>query len=415
MDKKDKKERIIIPIICLLMSIGLWFYVSNVENTIRTYDLKKVPVELLNTDTLRDSNLVLAPNQEFYVDLKLEGSSQIYKIAKEDFKITVDIGEYVLKKGENKMAVNIVSAPSDVILKNKSNLYVVINLEQISEKTMDITSELEITSESGYFISPVEINPKDVKVSGAQSIVDRIDAVVIRGQIKDATENIVTSYPIIVVDAAGKEVEGVDLNIKNVEVVIKVSKGKSVPLKVNTIGDLPAGINLKSIEPLRKTIEIIGAKEFLDNVVEIETEPIDLSTIKENTEISVRVIRPNGINTLYGEEFINVKVNITKMISKELEIKYTVKGLEEGWIFTPQKDTVTVKVTAYEDKIDTITAENIKADFNIESFKEEGLFEGTPVITLIGLDSNVSVIPTEKISFKIEKKVTPPVVETPRT
>ena len=415
MDKKDKRERIIIPIICLLMSIGLWFYVSNVENTIRTYDLKKVPVELLNTDTLRDSNLVLAPNQEFYVDLKLEGSSQIYKIAKEDFKITVDIGEYVLKKGENKMSVNIVSAPSDVILKNKSNLYVVINLEQISEKTMDITSELEITSESGYFISPVEINPKDVKVSGAQSIVDRIDAVVIRGQIKDATENIVTSYPIIVVDAAGKEVQGVDLSIRDVEVVIKVSKGKSVPLKVNTIGDLPDGINLKSIEPSRKTIEIIGAKEFLDNVVEIETEPIDLSTIKENTEISVRVIRPNGINTLYGEEFINVKVSITKMISKELEIKYTVKGLEEGWIFTPQKDTVTVKVTAYEDNIDTITVENIKADFNIESFKEEGLFEGTPVITLIGLDSNVSVIPTEKISFKIEKKGTPPVVETPRT
>lgn len=411
MDKKDKREKIIIPIICLLMSIGLWFYVSNVENTVRTYDLKKVPVELLNTDTLRDSNLALTPNQEFYVDLKLEGSSQIYKIEKEDFKITVDIGEYVLKKGENKMSVNIVSAPSDVVLKNKNNLYVVINLEQISEKTINITSQLEITSENGYFISPVEIKPTDVKVSGAQSIVDRVEAVVIRGEINDVTENIVGSYPIVAVDAAGKEVQGVDLSSREVEVVIKVSKGKSVPLKVNTIGNLPSGIKLNSIEPLLKTIEIVGAKEFLDNVVEIQTEPIDLSTINENKEISVRIITPNGINTLYGEEFINVKVSVIKMISKELEVKYTVKGLEEEWIFTPQKDTVTVKVTAYEDNIDTITAENIKAELNIESFKEEGAFEGTPVITLLGLDSNVSVIPTEKISFKIEKKVSSSVAE----
>ena len=146
MDNNDKKEKIIVPIICLLMSIGLWFYVSNVENTIRKYDLSKVPVEVLNFDVLKDSKLILSPNQEFYVDLKLEGSNEIYKIKKEDFKITIDLNEYALKKGENKIPVRIVNSPIGMTIKNTNNLNIVINLEEISEKTMEVKSEMSVSA-----------------------------------------------------------------------------------------------------------------------------------------------------------------------------------------------------------------------------------------------------------------------------
>ena len=413
MDKKDKKERVIISIICLLMSIGLWFYVSNVENTIRTYDLKKVPVELLNTESLVDSNLALTPNQEIHVDLKLEGSSQVYNIDKEDFKITVDISEYALKKGENKMSVNIVDAPSDVLIKNKNNLHVIINLEEISEKTMKITSQLEVTSQNGYFISPVEINPKEVKIRGPESLINKVEDLVIRGEVKDIVGNIVGEYPIIPVDAAGKEVEGIELQNENADVVIKVSKGKSVPLKINTIGELSVGLKLESIESSLKSIEIVGSEEVLDKIDELQTTPVDLSQVTDDEEINVGVIVPDGVTILQEEEFTTVKINVNKMISKEIEVKYTLKGLSEGLTITPIKDTITVNVTAYEDKIDTITAENIKAELNVESFKEEGTFEAVPIITLVGLDSSISVDTTEKVNFKIEKIESTPVVEVP--
>lgn len=413
MDKKDKKERVIISIICLLMSIGLWFYVSNVENTIRTYDLKKVPVELLNTESLRGSNLALTPNQEIHVDLKLEGSSQIYRVDREDFKITVDISEYALKKGENKISVNIVEAPSDILIKNKNNLHIVINLEEISEKTMEITSQLEVTSQSRYFISPVEINPKEIKIRGAESLINRVESVVIRGEIKNIEENVVGVYPIIPVDASGKEVEGIELQSENADVVIKVSEGKSVPLKINTIGELGTGLKLQSIESSLKRIEIVGSKEVLDKIDEIQTTPVDLSQVKDDEEINVGIIVPDGVTILQAEEFTTIKINVIKMISKEFEVKYTLKGISEGLTIKPIKDTVTVKVTAYEDKINTIKAENIKAELNVESFKEEGTFEAVPIITLVGLDGTVSVNTTENVEFKIEKIETTPVVQVP--
>lgn len=413
MDNKDKKERIIIPIICLLMSIGLWFYVSNVENTIRKYDLNKVPVELLNVDSLEKSKLALTPNQEFYVNLKLEGSNEIYKVKRDDFKITVDISEYALKKGENRMSVNIVESPANITIKNNNNLNIVINLEEISEKTMEVVSEIVVAEKSGYFVSPIEINPGEVKITGAESLVNKVNSLVIRGEVNDATEDLVVSYPIIAVDSAGKEVEGVELESKYADVVIKVSKGKSIPIKINTIGDLPLDLKLKSIEGSRKTSEIIGPKELLDQIVELQTESIDLSQIKDNEEINVGIIVPDGVNILQGEEFITVKVNVIKMISKELEIKFTVKGLAEGLKITHEKNTIKVKVTAFEDQIEAITTDNIKAELNVESFKEEGTFEETPIITLVGLDNTISATATEKVSFKITKDVEPPIVEEP--
>ena len=404
MDKKDKKERIVVLIICLLMSIGLWFYVSNVENTVRKYDLNKVPVELLNVESLKDAKLALTPNQQFYVNLKLEGTSQIYKVKKEDFKITVDISEYALKKGENKMSVNIIEAPTNVTIKNNSNLNIIINLEEILDKTMEIVPEIDVTSTGEYFVSPVEIKPKEVKITGAESLVNRVEKVVVRGEAKGVTEDVIASYPIIPVDIAGKEVEGIELQSEYADVVIRVSKGRNIPVKINTIGELQSDLKLKSIEASRKTVEIIGPKEILDQIVEIKTEVVDLSKIKDNEEINIGFIVPDGVNILNGQEFVTVKVNVTKMISKDFEVDFKLQGLKNGLIITPVKNTVNVKVTAFEDQMDTVTVENIKAELNVESFKEEGTFEGTPIITLVGLDSTISVEPTEKIVFKITKE-----------
>lgn len=413
MDNKDKKERIIVPIICLLMSIGLWFYVSNVENTVRRYEMTNVAVELLNIESLKDSKLILSPNQQFSVNLKLEGSNEIYKMKREDFKITVDVSDYALKKGENRMAVNIVESPSNITIKNTNNLNIVINLEEISEKTISVKSEISVMAREGYFIADAEINPKEVKLTGAESLVDKVESVVVRGEVIDASEDIIDSYQLIPVDNTGKEVEGIELQNKYADVVIKVSKGRAIPLKINTLGELSSDLKLKSIEGSIKNIEIVGPSELLDQIVEIQTEPIDLSQIRDTTEINVGIILPSGVQVLQGNEFLTVKVNVIKLVSKDLEITFALKGVTEGVQITPVKSTVTVKVTAFEDQIDTVIAEKIKAELNVESFKEDGTFEETAIITLVGLDAGITVIPSEKISFTVKKEIIPPEVELP--
>ena len=67
MDSWKNKQKVIVQLVCILLSLCLWIYVTNIKNPIKSYELKNVPVEILNSNSLQDSGLALVPNQNFYV------------------------------------------------------------------------------------------------------------------------------------------------------------------------------------------------------------------------------------------------------------------------------------------------------------------------------------------------------------
>ena len=135
MDNWKTKQKIIVQIVSLFISIGLWLYVTNTENPIRTVEVSKVPVQLLNANDLSKQGMALVPNQSIYVDLKVEGYSQdVYKLNKDNFSIKIDLAEYALKLGDNSIPITIVDTPSNVTVKNTSNLVVTVKIEEIIEK-----------------------------------------------------------------------------------------------------------------------------------------------------------------------------------------------------------------------------------------------------------------------------------------
>ena len=154
MDNWKNKQKVIVQLVCVLLSFGLWIYVTNIENPIKSYELNKVPVEIKNSDNLKSSGLTLSPNQNFYVNLKIEGSSQdLFSIDKEDFKISVDLNELVLKKGENKVMVRIEEAPQDIKIKNSTGLTIRINTEEYKTKEVPVKSKINVISKSGYYVA----------------------------------------------------------------------------------------------------------------------------------------------------------------------------------------------------------------------------------------------------------------------
>ncbi|WP_195264761.1 MULTISPECIES: CdaR family protein [unclassified Clostridium] len=405
MDKKEK-SRLIIPVICLLLSIGLWVYVTNVENKIRTTEISKIPVELINTEALTSSKLALTPNQELYVTLKVEGNtSDINKIKKSDFKVQVDLSEYAWKKGENKVPVSIVDYPITVSIRNTNTLTVSVKIEDMVEKTMPITSNIKVTPRQGYFASEATIEPKEVKVTGAESVVSKVSNLVVSDNKEDVFENVVGSYDIKPLDENGNAVEGVLLSEKFANVEIRVSKGKSVKVNVVTTGKLPNGLKLKSMESNKKFVEILGPKEILDTISEVNSTPLDLSSVNESKDVSLGIVVPEGLRISQGEDYITVKVNVIRFATKDFNVKYSITGESEGVKITPTKDTIKVTISGYEDEIGNVTEENIKASIDVSSFKEDGSFEQEPKVTLQGLNENFSVVSVENVAFTVAKQV----------
>lgn len=403
MDNWKNKQKVIVQLVCVLLSFGLWIYVTNIENPIKSYELNKVPVEIKNSDNLKSSGLTLSPNQNFYVNLKIEGSSQdLFSIDKEDFKISVDLNELVLKKGENKVMVRIEEAPQDIKIKNSTGLTIRINTEEYKTKEVPVKSKINVISKSGYYVATPIFSPDIVLVSGPESLVDKVKSVVAEAEESNVVKTIIKNYTVIPVDDNYKEVIGVQLSQKWVEATIEINEGKTVPIKINVIGTIQNDLKLKSISSDTTEIGITGPKSILDSISEIGTENIDISQIKDNTSMEVKLKIPDGILIHNGQNNINVNILVEKKKTKEFTINYSIIGQQEGISIVPDKNNITIEVIGFEDDINNLTEANFSAQLDVSQYTKEGEYTKAPTVSLVGVN-NVTINKVEEIKLIVSK------------
>lgn len=405
MDNWKNKQKIIVQLVCLLLSLGLWIYVTNIENPIKSYELSRVPVEIKNADSLKDAGLALSPNQEFYVNLKIEGNSQdLFSVDKSDFTISVDLNEFVLKNGENKITVNIENSPSTVKIKNSNGLTITINTEAYSTKEVPVKSKINVISKSSYYVATPIFSPETIIVSGPESLVNKVTKVVAEGEESNAVKTIVKDYIVTPVDENDKEITGVELSQKWAEAIIEINEGKIVPIKINTTGTLPSGLRLKSISSTTTEIGITGPESALSSINEIGTETINLSEIKDSTNIDVALGIPDGILIHNGENSITVSIVVEKVQTKEFIIDYSMIGQQEGIAVVPDNNKVTITVSGFEDVLNSLTEANFTAELDVSEYIEEGEFSKVPTVNLVGVD-NVNIDNVSEIKLTVSKDI----------
>lgn len=403
MDNWKNKQKVIVQLVCLLLSLGLWIYVTNIENPIKSYELSRVPVEIKNSDSLKDAGLALSPNQDFYVNLKIEGNSQdLFSIDKSDFTISVDLSEFVLKKGENKIAVSIQESPSTVKIKNSTGLTITVNTEEYATKEVPVKSKIDVISKSSYYVATPVFNPENIIVSGPESLVNRVTKVIAEGEESNAVKTIVKNYIITPVDENDKEVTGVQLSQKWAEATIEINEGKTVPIKINTTGTLPSGLKLKSITSNTTQVGITGPQSILNSITEIGTEVINLSEIKDTTNIEVALGIPEGILIHNGENSVVVNITVEKPQTKEFTIDYSMIGAQSGITVVPDTNKVTIKVSGFEDVLASITEANFTAELDVSEYAEAGEFTKSPTVNLVGVD-NVTIDSVSEVKLTVSK------------
>lgn len=411
MDNRKTKQKIIVQIVSLFISIGLWLYVTNTENPIRTVEVSKVPVQLLNANDLSKQGMALVPNQSIYVDLKVEGYSQdVYKLNKDNFSIKIDLAEYALKLGDNSIPITIVDTPSNVTVKNTSNLVVTVKIEEIIEKDFKVESRIDVAAKANYYVAQPQINPETVTVSGPKSLVSQVKGVVVLGQEDNVFEDIVKNYEVVAIGDSGYTVEGVKLSTERVQVIIKVNPGKSVPIKVGTIGNAGYNINIASMELSQNYVEITGPQYILDSISEIYTEAIDLSRITKNSNMKVDLNFPDGIEKA-SISYVTVSIEVEEAkesqeneVTREFEVKYTTSGLASDFNMTASSDKVKIVLKGSKNKLDSINIENIVASIDLSSITDTGQYTETPAVNITGDAEGVEIISVESIIINVTKE-----------
>ncbi len=400
--KVIKEKNLLVKFLCLLISFGLWIYVSNVENPIKQYTITNIPVQIINSDILKSDNLAIVPNQTFTISLTIQGSSSnIYNINKSQFTVVADLSNYALKAGTNSIPVEIMSSPDNVNIKNNGVLRININLESIIEKTMSVQSELNVTTSDDTYVKDISFSTPNITISGPEDSVNKVAKLVVRGNITANSAKTTASFPVEAVDSSGNVVNNVTLSTTNVDTIITSESGKAVPIKVQTTGGLKKGLTLESIVANPNTVKIIGKQSDLNNINEVLSEPIDLSSITGDETIITSVITPDNIALLPNEKKIEVQVKTNSSSdssnnevgnieenTRTFELPVSVVGSLNGYNVNLSNDTVTVILRGTEEELNNIEPSDLSCEIDISKLTEEG---GSVTPTITNTNSNVTI------------------------
>ena len=382
-----KEKNLMVKLVCLLLSFGLWIYISNIENPIKQYTITNIPVQIVNLDVLKEDNLTLAPDQNFTISLTIQGTStNIYSINKSQFTVVANLSNYTLKSGDNSIPVEITNSPNNVNIKNNGVLRINIKLENITEKTMPVKSELNVTTSNSTYVKNISFSTNQITVSGPEETVNEVSKLVVRGNVTANNSTTTASFPVVAVDSSGNVVNDVVLSTNNVQTTITVEKGKLVPIKVQTTGELRAGLTLENIIANPNTIKILGSESVLDSTDAILSEPINLNSITGNETIITNLIVPRNITLLPNENEINVDVKVSGAdennsenvingnteTTKTFEIPITIEGNLSGYTANLSSNTVTVVLKGAKKELDNLQASNLSCKIDISKLTKEG-------------------------------------------
>ena len=382
-----KEKNLMVKLVCLLLSFGLWIYISNIENPIKQYTITNIPVQIVNLDVLKEDNLTLAPDQNFTISLTIQGTStNIYSINKSQFTVVANLSNYTLKSGDNSIPVEITNSPNNVNIKNNGVLRINIKLENITEKTMPVKSELNVTTSNSTYVKNISFSTNQITVSGPEETVNEVSKLVVRGNVTANNSTTTASFPVVAVDSSGNVVNDVVLSTNNVQTTITVEKGNLVPIKVQTTGELRAGLTLENIIANPNTIKILGSESVLDSTNEILSEPINLNSITGNETIITNLIVPRNITLLPNENEINVDVKVSGAdennsenvingnteTTKTFEIPITIEGNLSGYTANLSSNTVTVVLKGTKKELDNLQASNLSCKVDISKLTKEG-------------------------------------------
>ena len=140
------------------------------------------------------------------------------------------------------------------------------------------------------------VEPNKVRITGGKDVMDQISYVRAIVEVDDFITETVEKPAIITVLDANLNKLNVTVEQETVRVTIPIKKAnKTVPIEIVKKGTSPTGVTIDSITLDKNEATITGSEDNLNKTENVRVE-VDISTIKESTELTLPVIISDGIS-----------------------------------------------------------------------------------------------------------------------
>lgn len=295
-----------LKIISLVIAIGLWLYVGQVQNPDIERTVKDVPVVFSQKSALEDKGLVLIDDNEHTIDIRIKGRRQyVYGVDSSTITVLADVSS-LGSTGSHTLMTNVVLPYANLEIINKNPSVVAVTVDDLMEREFNVSVETEGTPKTDYIVGRTTSSLETITVKGPKSIVNGIEKVSAVVDVSSKTEDVALVSEFTVYGSNNKEIKSPYITLSEVsaEVRCEILKTKTVNLIPVFSGDVSQAMKFLPDSNNTKTVKIAGAPEVIDDITEISTKPIEESEINSNGEASAELSLPTGVRSLDGDSFI---------------------------------------------------------------------------------------------------------------
>lgn len=375
--KNNLKRNTRIKLISLLSAMVLWMYVMAIVDPEDTKLFENIPVTVTNTEELQDDDLVVYPESELVADIYITGKlSDLQKLSEDDIHIYGSINNPI--EGKNYLYLK-VNTTKQVSYEFKSD-FIVVKLEKLMHQERNISPEIIGDYEDD--VDTVTLQQSSVNISGPRVLIEQVDYIKATVHVDSKDKDKLTQrVKLIPVDIEGKEVNGVNLDVKTMNAEVTFLAEKQVPINIQLKDE---NADIKAYEVTPQVITIKGKNEVLDKINYINTQKIDSTSIGVSKKVNL--IIPEGVTTDETTSVVKPKDKeslIQRLVysNSDIELRNNTQEIKISDLNIP--DSINVEV-----QLDDTNIKLSKSDINLYIDLDNGYDETKEYI--INYDSEVS-------------------------
>ncbi len=409
-------------VISIVLGFLFWIIGVNINNPTITQVIE-VELELLNIDYVEKAGLTLLnyeelSNTEVNVNVKgtrldiqnLKNNEDTIR-ASVDFKpVNVTSSDYVGKDIE--LMINVENTDNDIKILNYSPQKIELEFDNVVTQSFEVNPVLASVDKNRYISNKTpNVYPKQISITGPETIINTIDDVTATIDVADATESFTESVNIKVLDINGRNITNeLKLSQATVEIPVEINKGSTIKVLQPTITGIPKeNIEISAITYTPDVINVVGDEGDIKRIEYITMDPIDITGIEETTEYTFDVrdtLKEFNLTVEQGTPY-EVKVTVEVFRLSTVTYRYYIDDI----LIQGMKDNITgpsyidVTFEGAEEIISELTKEDIDLTLDLRNI-EEGINSITVTADLPeGVDFLNEIAPTVEFYYSVDEEV----------
>ncbi len=402
----------------LTLSVAVWIAaVTAADPDEQRVFARPVEIEIVG----RDAGLVILNEIPANVEVILRAPRSVWtRLEAQETPIRAVADLSAMSAGEHTVhiQVQVIEGPSRVVSVSPSEF--TLTLEPLESRVFPIGLTLNGQPATGYLAGDPIINPEQVLVSGAASLVEKVERARVQINLTGTRESVEQTMQIQLLDDNNLPVEGLSVNPTSALVNIPVTQQggyRDMAVKVIVHGQVANGYLLTNLSVFPPIVTVFSTDPNLVNDLPgvVETQELELSGASDDISTRLALELPAGVSVV-GEQSVQVQVGIDPIISNLTlsNIKIEVVGLGEGLSALVSPIEVDVILSGPAPLLDQLLLQDIRVIVDVTDLGA-GVYQLTPRVEILVADVVVeSVLPnTVEVTIVIAAEGTPTPTATP--